>query len=356
MNKLDKLLDGRKNILITGGAGFIGGSLIRRLLKESSSHIYNLDKFGYASDDSSINDLILRDKSLENRYKSIKVDLSNSENTFDAIRISDPDLIIHLAAESHVDNSISDALPFIQSNIVGTYNILEASKNHFQNLNNKRKGKFRFHHVSTDEVFGSLNDKDYFNEETNYDPKSPYSASKASSDHLVRAWGHTYKIPIIITNCSNNFGPWQFPEKLIPLAITRALENKIIPIYGDGKNIRDWLFVEDHINALILAGNNGSIGESYCIGGYGEKSNLEIINCICEILDELFPSNYPHNKLIKFVKDRPGHDIRYAINPEKIMRELGWQPKYDLKSALRHTVNWYIKNKNWWLPKIIKNN
>ena len=354
MKKLYKILHQRKKILITGGLGFIGGALIRKLLIESSCSVYNLDKSGYASDESSINDLISTNINLKNRYKYLRVDLANSIDTLNAVKVSDPDLIIHLAAESHVDNSILNAFPFIQSNIVGTYNILEASKIHFQNLSEERKQIFRFHHVSTDEVFGSLSEGEFFSEESRYDPKSPYSASKASSDHLVRAWGNTYKIPFIITNCSNNFGPWQFPEKLIPLAITSAIEGKIIPIYGDGKNVRDWLFVEDHIMGLLLAGNNGSIGESYCIGGIGEKSNLEIINCICNILDELFPLKNPHKELIKFVKDRPGHDKRYAIKADKIIKELGWKPAYNLELGLKETINWYLKNRNWWLPKINK--
>jgi dTDP-D-glucose 4,6-dehydratase len=254
---------------------------------------------------------------------------------------------MHLAAESHVDRSIVSPGHFIESNILGTFNLLESCRKFFDSLSIEKKSKFIFHHISTDEVFGSLGEKGRFSESTPYDPRSPYSASKASSDHLVRSWYHTYGLPVIITNCSNNFGPWQFPEKLIPLVTLKAIQKEPIPLYGDGSNIRDWLFVEDHVDALLLAALKGKVGETYCIGGYGEKSNKEIVLKICEILDNEIPNQSPHNQLIKYVLDRPGHDKRYAIDPSKIENELGWEPKYGLEKGLRKTVLWYLKNYDW---------
>ncbi len=329
-------------ILITGGAGFIGGCLVKKLLDHSDATIFNLDKLTYASDLSQVN------KSLNlKRHNLLKVDLVNYEQLKKALNKSDPDLIFHLAAESHVDRSIDNSKPFIESNIIGTFNILELAKIHWQNLSEKRRENFRFIHVSTDEVFGSLGLEGTFNEKTAYDPRSPYSASKASSDHLANAWFHTYNFPIIKTNCSNNFGPYQFPEKLIPLIIIKALNNEIIPIYGDGENIRDWLYVEDHVNALLLAANKGVIGNSYCIGGNNEKTNLEIVNCICEILDKKLPKEKSYKRLIRFVEDRPGHDKRYAIDSAFIRKELGWKPNFNFKESLNLTVEWYLKNKDW---------
>ena len=332
-------------ILITGGCGFIGGALIRKLLTSTDHEILNIDKFGYASDHLSIDQTINQLKT--NKYKLFKINLNNKNKLDEIIQSFEPDLIMHLAAESHVDRSIESPEHFIESNILGTFNLLESCRKFFYSLNIEKKSKFIFHHISTDEVFGSLGEKGRFSESTPYDPRSPYSASKASSDHLVRSWYHTYGLPVIITNCSNNFGPWQFPEKLIPLVTLKAIQKEPIPLYGDGSNIRDWLFVEDHVDALLLAALKGKVGETYCIGGYGEKSNKEIVLKICEILDDEIPNQSPHNQLIKYVLDRPGHDKRYAIDPSKIENELGWKPKYGLEKGLRKTVLWYLKNYDW---------
>mgnify|MGYP001239913987 CR=1 FL=1 len=349
-NKLiTDLTNGNLRILVTGGAGFIGGCLIRKLLSNTNALIYNLDKITYASDLSWLENNKSRD-----RHHFIKADLVNFEETKNALKNSNPDLIVHLAAESHVDRSIENARPFIESNILGTFNLLENSKNHWDNLNFSRKNRFKFLHVSTDEVFGSLGKYGLFDENSLYDPRSPYSATKASSDHLVNAWFHTFNFPILKTNCSNNFGPYQFPEKLIPLIILKALNNEKIPIYGNGLNIRDWLFVEDHIDALYLVLKQAEIGKNYCIGGNNERSNIEIANLICEQLDLKFPNNKPHNKLIEFVEDRPGHDKRYAINSGLIKKELSWVPKYTFKDGIQKTIDWYIKNLHW--CKNIQNN
>ena len=336
-------------ILVTGGAGFIGSWLIKKLLDTTPSKIFNLDKLSYASD------LTLINKSINSaNHYLLNVDLINKRELKIAIKRSNPDIIFHLAAESHVDRSINDSTPFIESNIIGTFNILEIAKEHWQNLDKERRDKFRFLHVSTDEVFGSLGEKGSFNEKTAYDPRSPYSASKASSDHLTSAWFHTYNFPVIRTNCSNNFGPYQYPEKLIPLIITKALQNKEIPIYGDGKNIRDWLYVEDHIEALLLIINNGVIGKNYCIGGNNEKTNIEIVTKICNKLDEIYKIS-SHKNLIKFVEDRPGHDRRYAIDSSLIKKELNWEASYNFEEALESTIEWYIKN-NDWIKKIQSKN
>ena len=337
-----------KRILITGGAGFIGGALIRKLLKESKCIIFNIDKLGYASDQKSIYEVINNNNIDQKRYTFLKVDLSHKESINDAVEHANPDIVMHLAAESHVDNSINAPERFIYSNIIGTYNLLNAIKNHFLNLPLDRKNIFKFHHISTDEVYGSLSLNDpKFQEDTNYDPRSPYSATKASSDHLVNAWHHTYGLPIVITNCSNNFGPWQFPEKLIPVVITNALSGEKIPLYGDGLNIRDWLFVEDHINALILVANKGKIGSKYCIGGFGEKSNFQVVKTICNILDNKMNPSSSFFNLVELVNDRLGHDRRYAINSFKIQNELSWEPIYNFEEALNITVDWYIRNIEW---------
>ena len=337
-----KIFSDEKKVLITGGAGFIGGCLIRRILNNTNSKIFNIDKISYASDLSWLENC----KNIHN-HNLIKIDLKNKDQVFESIRKSDPDIIFNLAAESHVDRSIDDPFPFIESNILGTYNLLNAVKLHYQNLNKNRKKSFRFLHISTDEVFGSLGNTGLFNESTPYDPRSPYSASKAASDHLVNSWHHTYEIPTLITNCSNNFGPFQYPEKLIPLVIDKALKENDIPIYGNGLNVRDWLFVEDHIEALLKVISFGEIGKSYCIGGFGERSNLEIVNNVCEILDNSLKKDFSHKSLIKFVKDRPGHDKRYSINSKLIQKELNWEPKNNLINNLEFTVKWYLNNRNW---------
>ena len=347
---LRDLLGERKRILVTGGAGFIGGAVVRRLLLESDATVFNLDKLGYASDLTSIEHTIAAlatrgEGAVATRHQFLQVDLADAEATQKAIATADPDLVMHLAAESHVDRSIEGPGAFIESNLIGTFNLLQASRLHFEQLEGQRKENFRFHHISTDEVFGSLGATGKFSETTPYDPRSPYSASKAASDHLVNAWYHTFGLPIILTNCSNNYGPWQYPEKLIPVVILKAVAGEAIPLYGDGMNIRDWLFVEDHVDALLLAANNGRIGESYCIGGHGERTNLQVIENICTILDKLKPEGSPHRNLITFVKDRLGHDRRYAINPEKITTELGWQPRHDFEAGLEETVKWYVNHK-----------
>ncbi len=334
-----------KRILVTGGAGFIGGALIRKLFSESNAIIFNLDKLSYSSDLSFLN--YIPKEEVKKRHKLLKVDLCDSNSVKNAIRESDPDLVFHLAAESHVDRSIDSPEKFINTNINGTFNLLESLLEHFKLLEDFRKKNFKLIHVSTDEVFGSLDENNYFDEKTNYEPTSPYSASKAASDHLAKAWYKTYGLPIIITNCSNNYGPYQFPEKLIPLVINKALNKKPIPIYGDGMNVRDWLYVEDHVDALILVALKGNIGESFCIGGREEKTNKEIVETICCSLDELAPKEFSHKKLINFVEDRPGHDYRYSINPAHIETELGWYPNYSFKEALQKTIKWYLKNQAW---------
>ena len=340
---MENLLNNSR-ILITGGAGFIGSALIRRILKDSKFTIFNLDKMGYASDLSSIK-ATLHSLGIEkeDRHKLLKVDLSNNSETISAVNYADPDFVMHLAAESHVDRSIKGPEEFIKSNICGTFNLLEAVRNHYEKLNSKRKETFRFLHISTDEVFGSLGDEGTFNESTRYDPRSPYSASKAASDHIVNAWYHTFGIPTLITNCSNNYGPWQYKEKLIPKIIYNALSNKEIPIYGNGENIRDWLFVEDHVNGLIKVLLEGKIGEKYCIGGNQEKNNNEVVNKICELLDKRKPREISYKGLISYVEDRLGHDKRYAIDSSKIKSELNWEPKYSFDEGLETTVLWYLE-------------
>ncbi len=349
MKNLPKIFQDKNiNVLITGGAGFIGGCLVRKLIKESRVNIFNLDKSSYSSDHTSI-DLTIKEfsKKTDHRYNYLEVDLTNFQRTKEIIKYCNPDLVFHLAAESHVDRSIDDPKFFVENNIIGTLNLLESLRVHYKKLNQKRKNLFRLINISTDEVFGSLGSRGFFNESTRYDPTSPYSASKASADHLVNAWFHTYNIPVITTNCSNNFGPWQFPEKLIPLTIIKALSNNPIPIYGNGKNIRDWLYVEDHINALIQVSLSGKIGEKYCIGGYKEKTNLEIVESICDRLDEIKPRSFSYKKLINFVSDRPGHDFRYAIDSKKISHLLSWEVSTSFSESLNKTVDWYVRNQEW---------
>ena len=335
-------------ILVTGGAGFIGSSLISRLLKDTNAEIYNLDKLGYASDLSLIDNTLIDLKNSDTvRYQLLNYDLIDLDQTKRALEISKPDLILHLAAESHVDRSIDNPINFINNNIIGTFNLLQASKLYFDDLNIDKRRSFRFHHISTDEVFGSLDNKGKFDENTPYDPRSPYSASKASSDHLVKTWYHTYNLPVVISNCSNNFGPWQFPEKLIPIVVLNALQGNSIPLYGNGTNVRDWLFVEDHIDALILVATIGKIGNNYCIGGQGEYSNEKLVRLICSYLDSYRPTSFPYSNLINYVKDRPGHDQRYAIDSSKIMNELGWRPSNVFHKALEFTIEWYANNLEW---------
>ncbi|MEB3259170.1 MAG: dTDP-glucose 4,6-dehydratase [Cyanobacteriota bacterium] len=350
MLPLSTLLAGRRRLLVTGGAGFIGGAVVRRLLQESDALVFNLDKLGYASDLSSIEEASATAGSSDDgaaRHQVLRVDLADAEATAAAVRHADPDLVMHLAAESHVDRSIEGPEAFIASNVQGTFSLLQAVRAHWEGLTGERRERFRLHHISTDEVFGSLGAEGRFSEDTPYDPRSPYSASKAASDHLVRAWHHTYGLPVVLTNCSNNFGPWQFPEKLIPVVILKALAGEPIPLYGDGLNVRDWLYVEDHVDALLLAATRGEIGRSYCVGGHGERSNREVVEAICARMDDLHPEGAPHARLITAVTDRPGHDRRYAIDPGRITAELGWQPRHSFEAGLAETVAWYLNHASW---------
>ena len=348
MPSASELLGQRRRVLVTGGAGFIGGAVIRRLLSESKATIFNLDKMGYASDLTSIQE-VLSDlgEAGTNRHQLLKVDLSDAKAVNSAVQEADPDLVMHLAAESHVDRSISGPGVFVASNVNGTYNLLQAARAHYETLSGTRKDNFRLHHISTDEVFGSLGPEGRFSETTPYDPRSPYSASKAASDHLVQAWHHTFALPVILTNCSNNYGPWQFPEKLIPVVTLKAAAGEPIPLYGDGLNIRDWLYVEDHVDALLLAACRGESGRSYCVGGHGERTNKEVVTAICSELDQHLPEAKPHADLITRVTDRPGHDRRYAINPARISSELGWTPRHDVQEGLAETVAWYLNHQEW---------
>ncbi len=338
---------GIKNILVTGGAGFIGGSLIRKLLKTTNINIFNLDKLGYASDLTGINQLINDEKINLTRYKFFQINLINYEEIKKAVFEIDPDLVFHLAAESHVDRSINGPRTFLESNVIGTFNLLESLKSHWESLSWERKNVFKYIHISTDEVFGSLGEQGLFTETSPYDPRSPYSASKAASDHLVNSFHHTYGFPSIITNCSNNYGPWQFPEKFIPLSILNSSLKKNFKIYGDGENIRDWIFVEDHISALELVALHGEIGSTYCIGGEQQKTNNEIVDLLCSKLDKYNELNKPHCRFKEYVKDRLGHDRRYAISNKKIKEELNWFPKYSLEDGLDLTIKWYLDNLNW---------
>ena len=332
-----------KNIIVTGGAGFIGSALIRKLLKETKANLTNIDKMNYASDLSRIHT-----KDISNsRHSLLNVDLKDSLKINKIIEKTNPDLIIHLAAESHVDRSLIEPSKFVESNIVGTFNLLQATRKYLKKIGESRKKSFRFLHVSTDEVYGSLGENGYFNEKSKYNPTSPYSSSKASSDLLVNSWFHSFGVPTLISNCSNNYGPYQYPEKLIPLTILKCINNLNIPIYGNGKNIRDWLHVDDHVDALLLIAQRGIPGQSYCVGGDSEKSNNEVVNLICKILDKHIKKDYSFSKLINYVEDRPGHDKRYAIDSTKLKHELGWCPKYKFENGLETTVKWYLNNIKW---------
>lgn len=336
-------------ILVTGGAGFIGSAVVRHIINHTQDQVVNLDKLTYAGNLESLTSIANNE-----RYAFEQVDICDRTELDRVFAQHQPDAVMHLAAESHVDRSIDGPADFIETNIVGTYQLLEASRNYWKNLPEVRKAAFRFHHISTDEVYGDLEGpEDLFTETTSYAPSSPYSASKASSDHLVRAWLRTYGLPTLVTNCSNNYGPYHFPEKLIPLVILNALEGKPLPVYGKGNQIRDWLFVEDHARALYKVVTDGKIGETYNIGGHNEKQNIEVVHTICELLDELRPLSgtqlniKAHKDLITFVQDRPGHDIRYAIDASKIQRELGWSPVETFESGIRKTVTWYLENLTW---------
>lgn len=334
-----------KNILVTGGAGFIGSAVIRYLINETNNNVLNIDKLTYAGNLeslASVND--------NPRYQFLHADICDKVAMTKAFDDFEPDIVMHLAAESHVDRSIDGPMDFIQTNIIGTYNLLEVARNYWQNLTEDKKSRFKFHHISTDEVYGDLEGtEDLFTEKTSYSPSSPYSASKASSDHLVRAWHRTYGLPIVITNCSNNYGPYHFPEKLIPLVILNALDGKPLPVYGDGKQIRDWLYVEDHARALYLVATTAKVGETYNIGGHNEKQNIDVVKTICTILDNIKPrtDGQSYTQQIIFVKDRPGHDLRYAIDASKISKELNWRPQETFESGIQKTVEWYLSNQDW---------
>ncbi|MBU0809411.1 MAG: dTDP-glucose 4,6-dehydratase [Gammaproteobacteria bacterium] len=332
------------HILITGGAGFIGSALIRHLLNDTEHQVLNLDKLTYAGNLES-----LASVAAHPRYRFLQADIADTAAVSQALAEFQPDAIMHLAAESHVDRSIDGPAAFIQTNIVGTYALLEATRSYWSQLDPVRKNAFRFHHISTDEVYGDLHGADdLFTETTPYAPSSPYSASKAASDHLVRAWQRTYGLPVLITNCSNNYGPYHFPEKLIPLVILNALDGKPLPVYGNGQQVRDWLYVEDHARALLKVVTEGQVGETYNIGGHNEQTNLHVVESICALLDELTPrQSGSYKEQISFVSDRPGHDLRYAIDASKIERELGWTPQETFTSGLRKTVLWYMDNLDW---------
>ncbi|MDD2814600.1 MAG: dTDP-glucose 4,6-dehydratase [Thiotrichaceae bacterium] len=332
-------------LIVTGGAGFIGSAVIRHLIQNTEHHVMNVDKLTYAGN---LDSLVTVANSP--RYQFAQLDIVDANAMNQLFQSYQPDAIMHLAAESHVDRSIDKPAEFIETNIIGTYTLLEAARNYWQALPEPRKSAFRFHHISTDEVYGSLGEDGLFTETNPYQPNSPYSASKASSDHLVRAWHHTFKLPVLTTNCSNNYGGYQFPEKLIPLMILNALEGKALPIYGKGENIRDWLYVDDHARALCLVLEQGVVGETYNIGGHNEQKNIDVVHLICEILDELLPNSQfkPHKQLLTYVTDRPGHDLRYAIDASKIARELGWKPEETFETGLRKTVEWYLQNQQWW--------
>jgi dTDP-glucose 4,6-dehydratase len=332
-------------LLITGGAGFIGSAVVRHVIRNTDWHVANVDKLTYAGNLES-----LAEGRASNRHRHYKLDICDRVAIEQVFREVQPDAVLHLAAESHVDRSIDGAAPFIETNVIGTYTMLDAALAYWRALDAEGRARFRFQHISTDEVFGSLEGSGKFTEATPYAPNSPYSASKAASDHLVRAWQHTHGLPTLTTNCSNNYGPYHFPEKLIPLTIIRALRGQRLPVYGRGENVRDWLHVEDHAEALTLVLRKGQPGETYNVGGDSEQRNIDVVRAICRLLDEFLPQapNRPHESLIEFVTDRPGHDMRYAIDASKISNELGWRPRHKFDDGLRATVRWYLDHRDWW--------
>jgi dTDP-glucose 4,6-dehydratase len=336
-----------KRILVTGGAGFIGSAVVRHIIRDTPHQVLVVDKLTYAGNLDS-----LAPVSNDPRYAFARADVADLPKLRELFESYQPEVVMHLAAESHVDRSIDGPGEFIQTNVVGTFTLLQVALGYWRALDGSRRDEFRFHHISTDEVFGSLEAEGLFSEATAYDPRSPYSASKAASDHLVRAWHHTYGLPVIVTNCSNNYGPYHFPEKLIPLMIINALEGLRLPVYGAGANVRDWLYVEDHARALSLVLQHGRVGETYAIGGGAERRNIDLVRELCAVLDDELPASphRPHEKLIRFVVDRPGHDLRYAIDSSKLRRELGWRPAESLSSGLRRTARWYLENRDWWEP------
>jgi dTDP-glucose 4,6-dehydratase len=331
--------------LVTGGAGFVGSAVVRRLIEATANHVLVVDKLTYAGNLDSLEPI-----ATDPRYRFERADIVDTVTMRQILKDFSPDVIMHLAAESHVDRSIDDPSEFVQTNIVGTFSLLQSALEYWRNLSGISKDNFRFHHVSTDEVFGSLGVAGQFREDTPYRPNSPYSASKAASDHLVRAWQHTYGLPVVTTYCSNNYGPFHFPEKLVPLTIINALQGQPIPVYGTGENIRDWLHVDDHAEALLQVARRGALGHSYNIGGNSEYSNVAVVRSICRLVDELAPSAAigRREQLITFVTDRPGHDARYAMDATKISHDLGWTPRYSFETGLRQTVQWYLENRSWW--------
>lgn len=337
-----------RRILVTGGAGFIGSAVIRRIMAATESSVVNVDKLTYAGNRETLAQFE-SDPQYQSRYHFEQADICDLQQIKRVLSEHQPDAVMHLAAESHVDRSIDGPAAFIDTNIVGTFVLLDAVRDHWRGLSDSDQAGFRFHHISTDEVFGSLGAEGLFSETTAYQPNSPYSASKAASDHLVRAWHHTYGLPTVVSNCSNNYGPYQFPEKLIPVVIHKALSGEAIPIYGKGENVRDWLHVEDHAEALLTIVSRGVPGETYNVGGNAELSNLELVRLICKILDDVRPRSdgKNHDSAIEFVTDRPGHDLRYAIDASKIERELNWTPRHTLETGLTNTVNWYLENEKW---------